>query len=120
MKAKVKNMEGMLEAMRGGDTAAVSARLGGGGGGGGGAVGADALLRNTKFKDDPAIAAILSEPAVKALLDRCAARSRFRSGRCPRLRPARKLVAVRAPRSLSLTGCTLSAAAWWTRKGRKP
>jgi hypothetical protein len=94
MKAKVKNMEGMLEAMRGGDTAAVSARLGGGGGG---AVGADALLRNTKFKDDPAIAAILSEPAVKALLDRCAARSRFRSGRCPRLRPARKLVAVRAP-----------------------
>ena len=96
MKAKVKNMEGMLEAMRGGDTAAVSARLGGGGGGGG-AVGADALLRNTKFEDDPAIAAILSEPAVKALLDRCAARSRFRSGRCPRLRPARKLVAVRAP-----------------------
>lgn len=118
MKAKVKNMEGMLEAMRGGDTAAVSARLGGGGDDG--AVGADALLRNTKFKDDPAIAAILSEPAVKALLDRCAARSRFRSGRCPRLRPARKLVAVRAPRSLSLTGCALSAAAWWTRKGRKP
>ena len=62
MKAKVKNMESMLQAMRAGDSASVSARLAGG------AVGEAPAVRD---HDDPAIAALIAEPAVKALLDRC-------------------------------------------------
>lgn len=67
MKAKVKNMEGMLEAMRGGDMASVRARLAGSAGSGTAAVPTDHA--------DPAIAAIIAEPAVKVLLDRCVVRS---------------------------------------------
>ena len=62
MKAKVKNMESMLQAMRAGDSAGVSARLSGG------TVGEAPAARD---HDDPAIAALIAEPAVKALLDRC-------------------------------------------------
>ena len=64
MKAKVKNMESMLEAMRGGDMAGVSARLTGSAGG---------QAATVNGHDDPAIAAIIAETEVKALLDRCAA-----------------------------------------------